>query len=261
MTLKVPVADISASTANDLWGWKRSKVEFGRRSVNTWDQLEVPVASETFRCVADISGFKRNRTHWTFGFFIDMSEISIEQAYDLWKSQGSCRVEPLGDIPEESKRSESENPENESDGDDEPAEVRRPVPSLFDPEKTERDMDVDEEGYFTDPLAYGAPIRDEDASCVISIGIGPDGRVYMAADLLLALDDENDESLGDQYPHKSGDGYKTISEAVKSGIGRLIDRGLATNVDPAIVDDLRDELKRLDEGGEPLSFPRESQAV
>jgi hypothetical protein len=71
----------------------------------------------------------------------------------------------------------------------------------------------------------------------------------------------NDCSLGDQYPLKSGDGFKTIPEAVKAGIGKLIDRALANDVDVAIIDDLRDELKRLEAGGEPLAYPRESEAV
>lgn len=259
MTLKVPIDDLSASTANELFGWKRSRVEFGRRSVNTWDQLEIPGAGQTFACIADISGFSRNRTHWKFGFFIDMTEISLEQAYDLWKSTGSCRVEPISDIPEESKRSESENPENEAD-DDEPAELRKPVPSLFDAQETEKDMEVDEQGFFVDPLEFGATIRDENASCLISIGIGPDGRVYMEQDLMYSANGI-DSSLGDQYPKKSGDGFKTIPEAVKAGIGKLIDRALVNNVDAAIIDDLRNELKRLEAGGDPLAYPRENESV
>ncbi|MFZ4505946.1 MAG: hypothetical protein ACOYNK_06320, partial [Microbacteriaceae bacterium] len=138
--------------------------------------------------------------------------------------------------------------------DDEPEEVRQPT--LFDPQRTEADMEVDDEGYFTDPLEYGCKISNEDASCLISIGIGPDSKVYMAADLILSGGD-HEAALGDQYPHKSGDGFKTITEAVKAGIGKLIDRAIKNDVAADIIDDLRDELKRLDNGGEPMEFPKD----
>ena len=79
----------------------------------------------------------------------------------------------------------------------------------------------------------------------------------MAADLIIADDAGNENWIGDSYPRLAGDGFKSIPEAVKAGIGQLIDKAIQRDVDADIVNDLRDELKRLENGGEPMAFPKE----
>jgi hypothetical protein len=134
MTLNIPVNDLSASTANDLWGWKRDLIEFGYRDVSKWDERDLPGMDRIIKCSSDVSGFSRNRKHWKFSFLVSQNELGIEEAFSMWKTHGSCRIENIGE-PIKTNRDESENPELEHDGEDEPDEVRKPVRSLFDPQK------------------------------------------------------------------------------------------------------------------------------
>ena len=100
MTVVVPVEHLSAATADDLFGWKRCKIEFSRRAITDWGQAELPNVDGPRRiltAVADVSGYSRTRHNFKFGFLVEVDELEIAEAFDMWKARGSCRVEVLGE--------------------------------------------------------------------------------------------------------------------------------------------------------------------
>lgn len=100
MTVVVPVEHLSAATADSLFGWKRCKIEFSRRAISDWSQAELPNVEGPRRiisAVADVSGYSRTRHNFKFGFMVEVDELEIAEAFDMWKSRGSCRVEVLGE--------------------------------------------------------------------------------------------------------------------------------------------------------------------
>ena len=260
MTFQVPLDEISPSRADELWGWTRIEIEFGLRKVNEWDQANLPGMSQLISCITEVKRYVRKHTEWEFSCFVPKDDLSLTDAFDVfWKSNGSCRITPLGDATDESSRDESENPEHSDDGDAEPKEVRQP--NLFDSDRPGAHR-VDLNGVFEDPNDYLVPIKNGAATCIINVGIGSDGsdeRYYIASDLIVEQPgDEEPLQIGDEWPVQDpAQGYVSLQAAMESEVGWLIDECITANVQTAIVDELRDYLKFIATGGKPQRVPRQ----
>ena len=258
MVFQVPLDDVSPSRAEEIWGWTRIELEFGLRTVNQWDQGNLPGMVQIVHCVTEVKRYVRKRTEWEFACFVPKDELSLTDAFDVfWKSGGSCRIMPLGPAADESKRDESENPEASSDDEDEPDDVRRPT--LFDSKN-----EVDLNGVYKNADEYVIPFKTNGASGTLAVAKDGD-RYHIASSVLLDLySDAQPEEFGDELPTDEDDGYASLQLAIESEVGWLIDQLNETQADnptsqlivTGAFDELRDYLKFISGGGQPQMVPQ-----
>ncbi|WP_397570625.1 hypothetical protein [Schlesneria sp. T3-172] len=260
MTFQVPLEEISPSRADELWGWTRIELEFGLRKANEWDQANLPGMSQIITCITEVKRYVRTHTDWQFSCFVPKDELTLVDAFDtFWKSNGSCRITPLGDATDESSRDESENPERGESDETEPAEVRQPT--LFDSQRSSKHY-VDEAGVFTETDDYLVPIKNDAASCVLNVGIGPDGKYYIASDLIVQIEGASEPvQIGDEWPELQPDfSHVSLQAAIESEVGWLIDESVSADVPTEIVNELRDYLRYITTGGQPQRVPQQSDS-
>ena len=255
MVMQVPLDDVSPSRADELWGWTRIEIEFGLRTINQWDQADLPGMDQIVRVITEVKRYVRKRTEWEFSFFVTKDDVSLTDAFDVfWKSAGSCRIMPLGPAADESKRDESEAPEAD---DDEPDEVRRPT--LFD---TKNEVDLN--GVYKDVDEYIIPFKTSGASGTLAVAKDGD-RYHIASSVLLDLySDSEPEEFGDELPTDEDDGYASLQLAIECEVGWLIDQLGQTQAENSTsqlivtgaLDELRDYLKFISGGGQPQMVPQ-----
>ncbi len=245
MTIKVPVLAVTPIEAHLIWHWKAVKIEFGNRSINGWEQREFAECPQTTACKADISGYKCTRTHWIVSFLVDHAILSSVEANRLWGQNGSCRMEPVGE-PESDKRAETENPDNEAKDET----TKAPAPTLFDAvSKTARNVFGDDKKFIT-PDEFYVPSHVKGFTAIIAVGLGPNGRFYPALNLQWSDKDEDFED-DEGSPVYEGDGYVSLQEALISRVGRAIEIADEEKAPAKVLTNLKDELKRLEDGGAP----------
>lgn len=245
MTIKVPVLAVTPIEANLMWGWKSVRIEFGKRSKNSWEQKEFAECPQTTACKADIAGYKRTRTHWIVSFLVDHALLSSVEANRLWGQDGSCRMEPIGE-PETDKRAEDENPDNEVKDET----VKAEAPKLFDAvSKTAKNIFGENKKFIT-PDEFFVPSQVKGFSAIIAVGLGPNGRFYPALNLQWSDKDEDFED-DEGSPVYEGDGYVSLQEALISRVGRAIQIADEEKAPAKVLTNLKDELKRLEDGGAP----------
>ncbi len=132
LALKIPADNLSDATAGALFRWKRCRIEVSRRPINEWDQAELPAMADGDRRIitaeADISGYKASRHFTDVAYWLDAALLRPEEALDWWKSQGSVRVEVIGEPL--SKSDESEQAETSEADDVAPQRPRPTLPNL-----------------------------------------------------------------------------------------------------------------------------------
>jgi hypothetical protein len=264
MTLVIPDSELNRpSLAEEFLHGKRLNIEFSRRSADPakW-QPELPgceTMPEIIECVSDVKGYSRNMTAYKFAFKISTDLIDDNSANrEYAKQDGSVRLTLIGDIPAKKKE-------------EEPTaaiiEKSRPLPSgpsLFGDDESESDDDSDvpyveqcgPDGEFFSPDEYIVDSHVPHASTIISIGI-KDGSYYGSIDTVFFDDEGNEFSEDWGNPQLSNGGSASLSLAVQKEIGTAIDYLMEKNASAKCLKDLRDELKRLEDGGEPRLMPEE----
>ena len=259
MSLVIPDSDMNrASLPEDFFHGKRLRIEFSRRAVNQWDQqlpgLDTQPAIIT--CESDVKGFARGMTSYKFGFKIATSLIDDNTANRVYaKQDGSVRLTLLGDI-EAGEQEEISTAEliNQSR-----PNLPQGQKSLFDgtPKPMQKVDDFGlKDGEFLAPDEYLIPmiLSGKGNSVIIYIGMS-EGRFYSSA-LAVVTDEEGDEDEADwMNPCKTGDGCMSAKDAILKELGSLIDYGLEKKYSPNAMADLRNEVKRLESGGEPIKMP------
>lgn len=261
VNMKVDRDRVRLTRAEELWGWVRNRIEFGSIPCSEWQpQLPGMDNPKVITCEADVIKFGWTKGGYTFGFRVGQDTLSIEDAMALWDGEkGSCRMTPLGD-PE---------PEPEIEQEESTAALiakSRPLPSgpsLFDEKKDSNDdADVPYEqqhspdGEFFSPAEYVVPSHVPGTQTIISVG--NKGGKYFGSVAVVFFDEdqvEHEEDWGN--PQLSEDGSASLTLAVQKEIGTAIDYLMEKNATAKCLKDLRDELKRLEDGGEPIPMPEE----
>jgi hypothetical protein len=241
----------------------RCKVEFTLRGQDIFDGKELPGTESVLSCVSDIKGYGRKMREWQVSFMVSQSILSIEDAFDrFWNNRGSLRVTTMEPLKhdESTEVVKSNVPEK-------PADPKQP--SLFDPDKIEAGSKSKKGGViyrqkfdaktkeFTSPDEFVVPMPISGAkhACVISIGEGPNGQFYATSRIDFVDSDGDTDDLDYGNPKYEGDGCQTEKAAVEKCIGSLIDVVARDCEVPKVLDDLRNELKRLADGAEPIPMP------
>jgi hypothetical protein len=243
MTCLVPLGELRPTTAEEIWGGMRCRVEFALKSVNQW-QRELPGIEQAISCETEIRGYSRKMKDWQFSFLVSQELLPVDEAFDrFWKSNGSCRLTPIGEIQREAGHGK------DSDDAIDATSLPDAPPNqlnLFDG-KRETNKLKDKDGEFTCPDEYviPMPVGGKKHYCVAYVGHGSNGRFY-ASMRLDFVDDDEESDLDYGNPREIGDGSVTAKEAVREKIGTLIDVVKRDCVAPNAVYDLQNELKRLE---------------
>ncbi len=253
MVLTVPDQDISPPTANFLWGRKHCKIEFSRRSIQQWKQKSLPgvdgASSRIVSCESDVMAYSWRAGTWKFQFLVSEDSLAIDEAYGMWLAKGSCVVTMLG------AAKSKEEPEAPT------SKAKSPLPGqkqIFDPKEPPKNTIIDANKAFRTPDMYVVPLKSKEASCLLTLGQGPNQRWYGAIDL--TIDDTGDagfeSSIGEEYPKFAGDGYISEIQAMEGKIGWLVAECAKKQVDAKIINELKDVLKSV-AGGKKLSLVKE----
>lgn len=264
MTVVIPDSEMNRpSLAEEFLHGKRLNIEFSRRSADPekW-RAELPGCEsqpEIIECMSDVKGYSRNMTAYKFAFKISTDLIDDNAANrEYAKQDGSIRLTLVGDIP---SKATAEPTTAEQIANSFPIPAAQPStgkgPSLFDGDEMPYHKQLSATGEFMSPDEYFVP--SQTPNCSATICIGEHGGRFFASRYFNALTDvaeELEEDWGnpatkDQHNGKPNDGYVSLSEAVQSQIGMLIDYALDEKACEGFVNDLRTELKRLTDGGEP----------
>ena len=261
MTMKVPDSDVACGTASQLWGSKRVNISFGTLDVHEWDQLELPGVSEVFSCVTEIKAYSWARGFWKFGFYIEMSQLSEDQAYQLWKLRGTCVIEALGEIVGDGAVERDVAAVLAKPGTHpaiKPAVNQEP---LWKDEPESRSSEMNKDGLFVFPDQYVVPLKNPRASCILRVGVSA-GRFYIASDFIFASKDEGDTlSFGDEFAEKIGDGFVSLNAAIAAEAGSLIDL-IGDEVEAEAVNELRDYMKAIEGGLVPTRYiPKKEESL
>jgi hypothetical protein len=257
MQFVIPEADIArASVAEDFFHKTRLRVEFSLQSVEKW-QPQLPGTEgeyEVVECETDVKGYVRTTTGYKFGFPISTDLIDDNTAVRTYaKREGSCRLTLLGEMEGQVK------PEKSTA---ETMAAARPLQgqkSLLDGEaKKPADgpsrMTMDEHGEFTCPDEFMVPSTVKGAWSIVLIG--EHKGVFYPSIACTYIDGEGDSMEEDWGEPKEGkSGHPTISGAIQAAIGWAIDYLTDEEAKPECITDLRKELVRLADGGEPIPMP------
>lgn len=251
----IPDSDMSrASLAEDFFVGKRLHIAMSLRSVDKWDGF--PEMDDNLpdivECEADVKGFARTMKGYKFSFQMSTDLIDDNTAYRHYaKNEGSIRLTLIGPIPKKEKAEEST-----------AASVAksRPLPgqkSLLDhPVKTGAvsKVAVDKKGLFVAPDEYMVPSHVKDCATIITIG-ELDGVFYPSAETTF-VDDAGEQQQDDWGQPKTGkDGCASLTLAVQKMLGTVIQFQIDNGANAACVDDLRNHLKDLEGGKEPIPVP------
>ncbi len=92
----------------------------------------------------------------------------------------------------------------------------------------------------------------EGHSTILLIGEGEDGKFYPSAYIEWINSDNEDDDKDFDNPKVDGNGCATLKAAAEKEIGTLIEFMMKKGDYPKVVQDYRNELKRLADGGEPI---------
>jgi len=104
--VKVPDSNMTGSTAREMLGKTRVRVEFSRRPMGEWNQSEIvdDGPRQIITCETEVPSFGWSDGNWQFAFLISAERFSLEDAIEIWKKQGSIRLQLLGaaveDVPD-----------------------------------------------------------------------------------------------------------------------------------------------------------------
>lgn len=118
--LKIPDAysggaGLSGMTARELLGKTRVRIDFSRRAVGEWGQGEIIAdgPNRIVSCETEVASFSWSDSNWQFSFLISADRFSLDDAIEIWKKQGSVRLELLGQAIEGDSDSDAEESEAE----------------------------------------------------------------------------------------------------------------------------------------------------
>ena len=122
--VKVPDSNMTGSTAREMLGKTRVRVEFSRRPPGEWGQSEIvdDGPRQIISCETEIPSFGWSDGNWQFAFLISADRFSLEDAIEIWKKQGSIRLQVLGAAVEDA-------PDVRPSGSSEPAKPKRGRPA------------------------------------------------------------------------------------------------------------------------------------
>jgi len=122
--VKVPDSNMTGSTAREMLGKTRVRVEFSRRPPGEWGQSEIvdDGPRQIISCETEIPSFGWSDGNWQFAFLISADRFSLEDAIEIWKKQGSIRLQVLGAAVEDA-------PDVRPSGSSEPAKPKRGRPT------------------------------------------------------------------------------------------------------------------------------------
>lgn len=233
MKIKVPDSNLSGSTARELFGKTRVRVEFSRRPIAEWEQMELTDGPRRIVCCeTEIPSFGWSDGNWSFPFLIDADVFSLEDAIDAWKKQGSVRLCVIGQALEGDDSGESAAPKRKPGRPKkEPAAPKPDGPTL--PGMTDGDLTESHSVSLTKNYRLNigiAGLPEGKFSCFWD-GIGPAGAC-----------DQGEPSI-----------RTSINEAAKASIGHAIDRWSSNPDDESklVVANLRDWLGALESGKSP----------
>lgn len=246
MTVLVPLSELRSVTAESLFGATRCEVEFSLKPVSEW-QKELPGAESTISCVAEIRGYSRKMRDWQFAFLVSQEMLEVNDAFDrFWKSQGSCRIKPIGYIKDDEKDEDDDTPEPEK-------KPEVPQKSLFSMGEVKplycEKLEGDE---FVSPDEYTIPVEGDSASMIVYVGKGPNSQFYASTSMVFCDDDGEVQESDWLNPKFVGDGCVTAKAAIIKELGTKIDYAIAEKAESKFVDSLRNEMKRLESGQEPI---------
>lgn len=265
MMVSIPDSEFNRpSLAEDFLHGKRLGIEFSLRSSDpaNW-QPELPGMEsqpEIIECVADVKGYSRTMKAYKFGFPIGTDLIDDNTAIRQYAKQtGSIRLTLHGDIPPKAPKVEPATAETVAKA--------RPMPSgpsLFKDDVPESDDDSEvpyeqqhsPDGEFFSPAEYIVRSHVDGAQTIVSIGIKDEK--YFGTVAVVFFNEDGDTIESDWgNPQVSADGSASLSLAVQKEIGTAISYLMQQNASAKCLKDLRDELKRLEDGGEPIPMPEE----
>lgn len=268
MTVMVPNDAIERpSVAEDFLWDVHVKIEFSQRSVDKWE-AQLPgceTYAEIVACETEIPSYNRLKKGRKFSFKISTDLIDDNTARTYANQQGSCRIELIGKIKPKAK---AEPATVESIANAYPIPAAKPIEkkgkSLFaeaDSVDVSYRKQLDAQGRFVSPDEYMVPI--EEKCGVLTIYVGESGNSFYASRSAVFIDDEDVEqeadwgnpAVKDPATQKAIKGFETPSLAIQEEIKRMIDYGLKNKMTTRFLNEMRDELKRLETGGEPHLLP------
>lgn len=255
-SLAIPESEIARpSIPKEFFVGKRLRIEISLRGVNQWDDVlpgtegDLP---EIIACESDVKGFMETMTSYKFGFKMSTDLIDDNTALrEYAKRDGSVRLTLIGDIPKKAKGEKSTA---------ETVAKARPLAgqqSLLDTPKKNGQVcktPIDKDGFFVAPNEYMVPSLVKDCSTIITIG-ELDGKFFPSADTVFvdAGGVEQQETWG--QPKKGVDGCASLTLAVQKMLGTVIQFQMENGAAEKCVDDLRNHLKDLEAGKEPIPMP------
>lgn len=255
MNVVIPHSEIARDTVPvDFFGDKRLHIEFTLRASDKWDTLPgVDEVEEILECESDVTGFKWLKSGYGFSFRVSCDVIDDNTALRQYaKHVGSCRLTLLGDIEPKVKKEDSTativskaRPMN--------GQKELPLPRLSVAETPS--VHIVKKGEIVNPDEYMVPSKTKGCSAVVTVGSFKEGS-YHPSGQVHYLDENGKKAYDDWgYPKIKDAPCVSASLAVQAMIGRMIDLALQSNACAGFLKDLRKELKRLEDGGEPMPMP------
>lgn len=261
MSAVIPDSDINRATvAEDFFHRKQLKIQFSRRGSDKWDD-NLPGMEESLpeilECQTDVQSYNRQGTGYKISWLLSHDLLDYDTAFcEYAGAQGSLRITLLGDMVSKAKK---EKPTAETVAAARPLQGQQ---SLLDDDKPKaktngvpyrQQLKGDE---FVSPDEYMVPSKVSRASTVVTIGEN-NGRFYWG--MTSSFVDQNGEAWDGEWgnPMLKGDGFDTLTKAVAAAIGKAYEYQEKSEADPKCLKDLKAEIVRLADGGEPIPVPEE----
>lgn len=258
MTLSIPESDINRpSIAEEFFVGKRLHVEFSRRASDQW-KPELPGIEqqpEIISCETEVKGYKRLMKGYVFGFKILTDLIDDNTAVRQYANhEGSCRLTLLGDIVKAEPKQES-TAATVAKARPLAGQKELPIDGNKKPKaKQEFDKQITK-GEFLSPDEFMIPSKTKDCSAVVVVGDADNGKFHASFSCVFIDQDDNEREFDYGNPKLTDAGYVSEQFAVKAMVGRAIDLAMKQKAVSGFLNDLRSELKRLEDGGSPIPMP------
>lgn len=205
-----------AETARELFAKTHVRIEFSRRAIGEWGQGELPGvkgAARIITCETDVPSFGWAAGNWSCSFTISADIFSLEDAIDVWKKQGTIRVQVIGSAVEGGNDSGGDDFEDDDDDEDDddsesgvlklPGTTPSELSETFNIAMTDNyrvDLEVKgiKSGKFSATWAGDGPpggLTQPEASIRASIKDAAEASIGHAIDLWRAYDDEESKDI------------------------------------------------------------------